>query len=422
MDATARRAPITLILVMLMTMAASHAASAGDPLTDSRLDPSILAEGTLRDAAGNPTAGQVFALAWPDDATLAALDTVSDAAGEFKMTPVAMAEVAADGAFRLRLATGVPLSPFLEPGASKPAINFTLLGQTANGFAVYPTFRAYGYNKAAPTLPVDVNDLVPLDAATVVDLQPGIGNSGEVSAESEETAGDGLGEDDPVAELISEVPSELPPVEPAVVDKVFICSGKLIRRYDVRKDLVGEAHTHGSSTANFTYLNGSSSRLGVGVSADGTYGSFHAEGSMSKSSSGKLTYPGAGNSRNKFYWTWFEPAKYKFRCSDVGWSMEWYEVRARTWAGGTFINNATNIPAKNYCARQDAHTAFHRVSSKTVTWTDGFKVGGAIGINLLSQTGYDTQTSIHYKFSRLSRICGNNDWPTKSFRISARSW
>lgn len=156
----------------------------------------------------------------------------------------------------------------------------------------------------------------------------------------------------------------------------------------------------------FTYNSGTSNTLGVGFSYTGSYGSFKASGTHTRSAEGSAYFPTA--TTNEHDYTRFAWGLYGVACDGV---VDGYQMRTRGWAGGGTYWTGPTAPSAPYCVTQAAGTGFSRNSSQQTTASTGADVSAAIGIDLSSQSGYSTGSSISYKFSSTRSLCGVNDYP-----------
>jgi hypothetical protein len=388
-----------MFLVVALMAGTTPPAVAQVPST-SDADPAVLVRGTLRNQSGAAIPGKVTALAWPDDASMSAMELAT----AVKLTPVASADVGRDGIFELRLGSDVPLSALLDPQYSDAALNVTVLGQSGDETAVFDTFRRYGVDVRDPSLPLRVEDLVALDGVPVIDLRLGLGNSTEV------TEGEEVAHEEGVVE--SETPAATP-LAPIVVKS---CDVRLIERYRPTWGAIAETHTGPGSVATVTYTRGASSGLGVALSS-GSNGPWRVGGKQSRSSEDVVRYPRAAANTRRVYDTGWQQGKYFVTCSG---HRPYWQVRTIKWVGGTRTRAMSTEPPRNHCVTYQAGSGLTQNRAQAVTFTGGLQTSGIIGINLSAQTGFNVRTSIGHDFSRTSVMCGSNDFPPRAARVSVR--
>lgn len=187
------------------------------------------------------------------------------------------------------------------------------------------------------------------------------------------------------------------------------CGTTLVSDLGQRSVWVGGTYvTTTGVTADLIYNASSSSTLGVGVSTGGSYGSFSASGSVSKSSSGTVNF--AAHSSRQHAYTYFVYGKFGYWCDSRPGYYE-YKVMARSWAGGSSVYTPSSAPTASYCTPNSAGSSFAKTTSTAYTFGTGADVSGAIGIDLSSRTGYSTQTQATFKFTYARKLCGTNALP-----------
>lgn len=391
---TGRTVAATVALMLLVLAGGFTNQASANPVDDA--DPTIIARGVLRNASGQPTAGSVQALAWPDDVALSALGE----SGDVNLAPIAATEVGSDGNFVLRMGSDIPLGGLIDATAAEAVINVTLVGTAGDDFGVHATFRRYQVNVGALALPLP-SDLIALEPIPVIDLQMGIGNSSAVETTGIETADE----------------AALEPENDAVILKS--CTTTLVKRLPLAWGLVGEVHNGPTSTAVFTYTNGASSALGVGASATNKEGSWRLHGESSRSSTATVGFGRVAKNTRRYHFTGWEEAKFFIKCMSP--NKHWWEVRTTKFAGGTRAATPPSGPAMNHCAPYNAGSFFTRQQNKAAKWSNGLKTGGSIGIDLTIQTGYSSAARIRYDFTGPSWLCGNNAHAGTSSRIASKA-
>lgn len=396
---------LTTLGVLLATGAAllqaAPPASATTPLQ--------IVTGTIKDTLGAvvPNA-HVELLMWPGE------DALSAAQVDDEVNLVSLASVDADssGNFSLNLANLSALAPGavgdniadLEVVATLPSgevSQFSFSRKLVNTNILGLTIEA----AVDPESPDNViNNLISgLTQQLVVPLTNLVLKAGSSSATS--LPADALAEVDPSA-VVPEPSEEVVP---------FGCSQTLTKDLGLRTTQVNAAGvTYSGATTDFVYTSGASSSLGVAVSESGKYGSWDASGSSSKSTSSSVSYPAYGTG----YWarkTQFHYGTYRVGCYyTAGMGVvysQWYETRPIKWAGGATSYKSTSYPSATYCVTHEAGSSFTRQSSSAVTWSNGVALGGAIGIDLSSHTGYTSDAASKFNFNSRGRMCGTADYP-----------
>lgn len=198
------------------------------------------------------------------------------------------------------------------------------------------------------------------------------------------------------------------------------CSYYKIATYAPRWVVVGDATTTTNATATFTYEEGATSTLGVGVSVKGTVGSFTANGTSTVAAKVTIGFPPVTGVTGRQWKTQFRFAKYGFRCvGDAAGKYRRYMVKAIQFVGG--VQAVTqSIPAATHCVPYPANTYWESSSEKAVTWSTGAAVASDIGINLSSQSGFNTKTKLRFDFAAAKQLCGTNDTPNFASRVVAK--
>ena len=78
------------------------------------------------------------------------------------------------------------------------------------------------------------------------------------------------------------------------------------------------------------------------------------------------------------------------------------------------------LTSNTYCAYMASGTSFTKSLSTAVTWSNGAKLGSAIGIDLSSRTGFATDAKLTYSFSATRKLCGTNGYPGGSGATAPR--
>lgn len=175
---------------------------------------------------------------------------------------------------------------------------------------------------------------------------------------------------------------------------------------------VGEIHIAASGKdMRFTYSGSASSTLGVGISNTGAFGSFSASGTVDRSRSNATTFPWYTSSTSRFLDTLYSYGRYCVELVGGGYRYHRYEARAIRHEGGT-DHRSTSQPTASYCVSYNVPgSGGEKSTSNAITWSNGAKLGGVIGIDLSSRTGYRTDAKIEYVFRTAGRLCGTHDLP-----------
>jgi hypothetical protein len=172
---------------------------------------------------------------------------------------------------------------------------------------------------------------------------------------------------------------------------------------------VGETYPGPHAKATFKYTNGQTSTLGVGVSVDGSFGSFSSGGSSTSAAATTLQYPQETYNTKFIYQTTFQYKKFHgydpvFCVFDYG-----YEVRTTAFSGAVLGYNACCAPSTPYSSAVTlVPTHIIKHTSSAVNWSDGVKLSAVIGINLSSQTGYSDSAEIDFYFTSVGSLRGDN--------------
>lgn len=189
------------------------------------------------------------------------------------------------------------------------------------------------------------------------------------------------------------------------------CYVTLVQDYGTKDGIVGQTNSKTTGISHdFTYTAGASSSLGIGYSANGSYGSFSQSGTMAKSSTSTWGYPVQGDNIARRYHTYWRYGKYELSC---GWYTDpWYEARTSSFAGGTALSSV-GFPGYKYCVNFVGGSDFTKDTNSAYNFTTGISIASSIGIDLSTQTGYTTNAKIHYhnKITSLRHLCGYGDYP-----------
>jgi hypothetical protein len=152
--------------------------------------------------------------------------------------------------------------------------------------------------------------------------------------------------------------------------------------------------------ASFNYSNGQSSSLGVGF--DPPSGGWSQSGTSSVTEGSTEGFPGQQGQHTTLDKTYFKYEKY-ITC--LG-----FLAKATEYAGGEKIGSE-GAPGAKKCVPQPKGSTFSRTTSRASAFSTGVGIASALGINLSSQTGWDSQGSLSFSFPTRAFLCGKNDDP-----------
>ncbi len=340
-----------------------------------------LISGRLSDASGAGVTARVSAVAWPKSSALSALDA-GDGVGT---SPVAKAIAGHDGRFVLRVDPKVAMGRFMEPDGT---VNFTLNAERDGRRTSFAFPRR----------------LHP-DLARWVDPQWTAG-SGQPAVRDITLSLDGPNTF--TLQRVSRATSARP-------DSQWPCQDSVAATYNQVIVIVGETYPGPNATADFQYLNGSSSELGVAFSANAGGGGFKASGTASSSSTSTIDWPTQPANSKTVYQTTFQYKKFGiYYWSDFdGCYFVGYEVRPTAFQGAVRSYAAASAPTANNCSRVSSVPAtLTKQTANAITFSNGVSISGYIGIDLSAKTGFNSSTKIVHRFTRVGWLCGSNAaWP-----------
>ena len=348
-----------------------------------------LAQGRLTGSDGQPVAGRLVAVAWPP---MAILGSVPDG-GTVRTTPIAKATAGADGRFTLRVDPAAPLTELLEPDGTINLDIFSLSGSDRASFALARRLDGHDGRWLDPSLEGVAADGPGASVKVVLGNVPAGGSQ----------------------------PNPGVPLPAPATDRDFGCTNYALATYNSIITAIGETYPGSHATVQFVYTNGSSSSLGVGVSASGDYGSFSASGTASASSTVTLSWPSKPANSLYIYETTFQYKKFDvWTLWDYG-CIHWdYETRPTGFQGAVTGYNACCAPGVSYSSAIAAGATVTKSTARAVTWSDAVKIGGSIGINLSGQTGYNTNTELKFPFFANGSLWGDTDYYPNAHRIVGR--
>jgi hypothetical protein len=175
---------------------------------------------------------------------------------------------------------------------------------------------------------------------------------------------------------------------------------------------------HSGLWAQFTWLYGQSSSLGVGFSTSGKYGTFTAYGSNSQTALARSGFKGMRGPDIRLYQTEFyfvelgDPPIY--HCTQ-------HYIESAYWFGGSWYHNLkSKAPVANTCAPQRAGTSETINTGKAHDYEFGYSVP-VLGFGGSSQTGWDNSAEIKYVWGGVNgAICGDGRTPLTSPIVEAK--
>lgn len=391
-----RSAALTAVLAAALSLSAAHPALAAPPSADwlpgvadsaALATPAVLT-GHLSTADGDdfPSGAAVELVAYPSSDLTSTL-VVGD---DVQVTPIAKGFVTKNGTFTLRLPRGTDVSRFESASGS---VDLEVRATSGDYYA------AYSLSSSAD----DLNDLAASRRSTPVrsgiNVQSLPANAAVRTLESARTS---------------------------ALNKTDVCGETLVTNYGAKAVTVAGTYTGGAGmTGAATYSSGSSSSLGVGYSASGAYGSYSASGTLSRSSTATVGFGGGTGGRE--YRTYFNYGKYSQWCYPVSnpaaKNVYAYKVHVSSYAGGgTTVSATVPSTSDSNCVPLSNGNSFIRSSEAAGTYSSGASLSDVIGVNLSSQTGYSTSTSLTYTNSSgvSRRVCGTNTTPASAARIVLR--
>jgi hypothetical protein len=185
------------------------------------------------------------------------------------------------------------------------------------------------------------------------------------------------------------------------------CIYRYIRQIRPSWAIVGQSYVVRAAThvrQSFTYTNGQSSTLGVGLSPTGSFGSFTVGGTKSTSSSFTQSFPSFGRGFIG-YRTRFRVAKYGKLCQRHNGYVQ-IKVASNGYAGGDSIVHPSEPGGTNRCEPEMNGSQVQTANEEAVTWSAGFSIS-QVGFNAQAQTGYDRTAQLTFTFGANRLICGS---------------
>jgi hypothetical protein len=364
-----------------------------------------LVSGTVSTTSGDSpsSGGVVFALAWPDESVLADMspgDTIN-------LEPVAQTDIAPDGSFSLRASDQVDLSSFSS--GSESSVNFDLVSIVDGSVTVSSFSRELDANSelggSAPDISV-------------------------TQASTEQADDSGLGEAAPETSLVGArrlLAATLRARASASGSDVcginLTCRVRLVRNMPARLALVGETYNDVAISSRFKFLKSAVSQLGVGFSYNNVFGRWSASGTASDSTRVGASWGWTKQKSNTMFYKEVQYRKYVYETWHFfkpHWRAVGYEVRPWRDTGGFSTRTATSVFSTSQCANITGDVwpfVWDRNQNNLRTFGGGMNLAGLIGIDLSAQTGASQEASVHYRFRRPGRVCGDDSVPADSGRV-----
>jgi hypothetical protein len=158
---------------------------------------------------------------------------------------------------------------------------------------------------------------------------------------------------------------------------------------------------------NFTYSAGQSSSFSIGVSSSAA-GGFSASGTYSTSTSSSWNYGHQISPAGNYYQTEVIPEEYRWVYPCTG-GVDFYQTNVIEIAGGGRTQTFTPPNVGNCFSYQQGITF---TKDTTTAYTISIGVNEKeIGFEASAQTGYDSQASVTYTFTKDGWLCGLNGPP-----------
>jgi hypothetical protein len=171
-------------------------------------------------------------------------------------------------------------------------------------------------------------------------------------------------------------------------------------------------------TMHFSYGEGSSSSLEVGLSDSGAEGSFSGDGTISESTTFKQGMPTTTKASRNWWLTYFSYAEYIEVCSDG----DLYFVQAYQWDSGDGVRHPKHFPRtpKADCVTELSGSSISDDRTRAATFAVGFTLNAPIGFSGSAQTGWTRDAQIDYKWHVNGTSCGTNNVPPQAAAIVAK--
>lgn len=199
------------------------------------------------------------------------------------------------------------------------------------------------------------------------------------------------------------------------LDDPSSCTSTYITRYSFTTNIASTYVNTTGIKATVTYVNGTSSSLGVGVSSTGANGSFSASGTSTVSHTTETHYPTMTAKQSYKYTTDMRYNKTHVVCKDSRTGAvisNSYEVAVASQDGGASYAGI-GLATFSHCKPYLAGTGQKKDSGTAYDFTTGVSAGSILGTNLSSQTGWNRSASEDLVGNHSFHICGQFDFPAE---------
>lgn len=167
------------------------------------------------------------------------------------------------------------------------------------------------------------------------------------------------------------------------------------------------------ATVDFSYGRNQDSTLGVGVSTTGKWGTWSASGTQTDSSSGTVNFAPVTDANRLMKTRFVYRDRLETICFPRGGCYARHTARPVYWEGGAITAKAGPFSTP-YCVPYQAGAGQVLSRQRAITWSNGVSLGDSIGLNLSAQTGYANNASLHIKFRKRGRLCGQLATPARN--------
>lgn len=346
-------------------------------IVDSRdLPGRVIAAGRVLRADGKAAAGaRVTLAAWPSEE----VDRTLKVGDSFRLTPVAKTVTASDGSFELRVAPGTRVR---QLASANGHVDLEILADTTDGLTSFSFTAAVADSSSEGELVALTAEEDSDEDISDVDMtleQPSDPESCAAAADGDEPASasctiieDGFESDESGAGVTT----------------------TLVQNYGPRWVLAGATYINTMRvTSRFTYTTSAEQYLGrrrVSIrSIRYLLGEWYRKQVVDR-----LGFPVQGDNSKKHFYTSYVYGKYRITTCGFTLCSVVYKVRARYFAGGADLRTPSSYPTANYCRSYAAGAWHEKTSTNANTWSNGAKLGSAIGIDLSSRTGYRAEAKV----------------------------
>jgi hypothetical protein len=167
------------------------------------------------------------------------------------------------------------------------------------------------------------------------------------------------------------------------------------------------AQTPNGYSAVFSNSTGTTTHLGVGVSASGSFGSFTSSGSTTQTSGVTTTWPALTSGTGATYSTQFSYGRYEGRGCFSGPIVppKRYFVEAYQHWGGQKTESLLTF-ADNYCASYSAGGSVTVDSGWGENYMNSAKIGSQIGTDLSASQAYTQSAKFTVSLTQNRQVCG----------------